>query len=126
MFISYNKYNKFTKKNYFFEVPSDNVEWCSFRNGPIINKINNIKIYKKNEEDGKINLNFNEWDKDLQKIFHLSFSLLESFSVLRLIEESHLTDPWKNNSFEEKDYKDIPTKEIREWFKENVPFFLKK
>lgn len=92
------------------------IEWSAFAKGPVL-KI----IYKAwPNKDDELFL-FNNQKKLL--IFEVSYFSMKNFSTIKLIDESHETDPWINSFKNNKYYSKIENKEIITYFKNNQPFF---
>lgn len=100
----------------------EKIEWCAFDNGPILKN-----IYKSGENvfddiDDKLMLID---DSEILKVLEISYIILKNFTTMDLIEESHNTDPWKNNYEKNVNFKKIENNDIIDYFSKNEPFFIK-
>lgn len=96
------------------------LNWYAFEKGPILGN-----IFATNYND--LSFSFRVDDQRKLIVFEMAYFLLKDFSTIRLMEESHKTDPWSKNykNYQNKLYIKIENEDIINYFKNNKPFFLK-
>ncbi len=90
-------------------------DWYAFKNGPVFNTYNYL------EKDNQIIINWDTFDKKTQSLLKTFLKLLIDMPTSLLIEESHKTDPWKDNYKENSSYLKIADSEIIAFFKVKEP-----
>ncbi len=103
----------------FFE--KDTIIWSAFAKGPVASTFYNVGDYDKLIfiDLPKLKSNPEEWE-----VFKSGILTIEKFSTNMLVEESHKTNPWKNNYEKRVKFKQIPIKEIIDYFEKRPPFFV--
>lgn len=116
-------YKNFKNEKSFFIEKNKKINWIALNDGPVISRINNKKIYNRFSEDKTIEINFNNFSKEMKEFFIL---LLKNFSLIgtnKLIEESKKTEPWKE-SYKGGFSDPISENLIISFFEKNEPFFF--
>lgn len=109
------------KKNNFFK---GKPLFSSFKNGPILWKIDNEEIYKFWGVDNSFDINYEKWSKDIKDFYKKQIKVLRKCTTEELIRKSHDTDCWRNNDWSKEKYVVIPEKEIVEEFRMKPPFIF--
>lgn len=105
--ILYFQFGYFFKK---FNKPLFDANFEAWRYGPVEKDYRNKELKK---------FNIQPTSEEKKYLEDITSNLLK-YSTYTLVEQSHLTDPWKNNHKGDKEkWKEIPIKEIEKYFSKN-------